>query len=174
MSVLDGISIAIVACLFILFFLNGAIIVSNVGNSFIANNDITPQMATYGVFTSAINTIYSADTLFVLLYFGLWMMAILAAAFIESEAINLPLTIFIGIIVIFVSFVISNVMRSVLSSPIYASVIQHFAYTQLLLANLGAITALFIFVYAIVILARPLYSGGVPGGGTRTSVWVEP
>ncbi|MEM3247682.1 MAG: hypothetical protein QW207_04070, partial [Candidatus Micrarchaeaceae archaeon] len=151
-----------------------AIIVSNVGNAFLANNDITPQMATYSVFTSSINTIYSADTLFVLLYFGLWTMAILAAAFIESETINLPLTIFVGVAVIFLSFIISNVMRSVLSSQIYASVIQHFPNTQLLLANLGALTTLFIFVYALVILARPLYSGGVPGGGTRTTVWVEP
>ena len=174
MSVLDALTISITAILFALFFLTGTLITTNVGTAFTSINDITPSMATYKVFNSSLNSIYVADTLFVLLYMGLWIVAILAAAFIESETINLPLTIFLGVIIIIISFIISNAMHAVLGSPIYATVIQHFGDTQLILANLGAITALFIFLYAVVILARPLYQGGLPGGGTRSTIMIGP
>jgi len=174
MSVLDALTIAITAILFALVFLNGTLIVTNVGTAFVSANAITPSMSTYGVFNSAINTIYVGDTLFVLLYMGLWIVAILAAAFIESETINLPLTIFLGVIIIIISFIISNAMHAVLGSPIFATVIQHFGDTQMILANLGAITAIFVFLYAVVILARPLYQGGLPGGGTSSTIMVGP
>jgi len=174
MSVLDALTISITAILFALFFLTGELITTNIGTAFTSINVITPSMPTYKVFNSAINTIYIGDTLFVLLYMGLWIVAILAAAFIESETINLPLTIFLGVIIIIISFIISNAMHAVLGSPIYATVIQHFGDTQMILANLGAITALFIFLYAVVILARPLYQGGLPGGGTSSTFVVGP
>jgi len=174
MSVLDALTIAITSILFALFFLTGTLITTNVGTAFTSINAITPSMATYKVFNSSLNSIYVADTLFVLLYMGLWIVAILAAAFIESETINLPLTIFLGVIIIIISFIISNAMHAVLGSPIYATVIQHFGNTQMILANLGAITALFIFLYAVVILARPLYQGGLPGGGTSSTLVVGP
>ena len=171
MSVLDGIAIAITVSIFILFFVNGTVIVSSVGNSFISNGAITPSMPTYNVFISAINTIYGADTWVVLLYFGLWTIAILTAAFLESDTINLPLSIFMGIVTIIISFIISNVMHGIVDNSAYVNVISHFANTQLILANLGAFTALFVVVYALVILARPLNIGG---GISRSTVVVEP
>ena len=171
---LDALTIGIAMILFVLIFLNGALIVNNIGSAFISANAITSSMSTYGVFISAMNTIYVGDTLAVLLYFGLWFVAVLAAAFIESETINLPLTIFLGVIIIITSFIISNAMHAVLGSPIYSTVIQHFKDTQFILANLGAITAIFVFVYALVILARPLYQGRLPGGGTSSTILVGP
>ena len=149
--------------------MNGAIIIQNIGNAFLSAGVINSSMPTYGVFLSAINTIYAADTWTVLLYFGLWVIAILAAAFLESETLNLPLTIFMGFAVVIVSFIISNAAHAVLGNPIYANVISHFGNTQLSLANLGALTLIFVFVYALVILARPLYSGG---GVSRSSTIV--
>lgn len=167
----DGIAIGITFIIFVMFFINGSLIVSYIGAAFLNSGAITPQMATYNVFNSAIDTIYGADTWAVLLYFGLWVVAILAAAFLESEAINLPLSIFMGVITIIISFVLSNVMHAVVSNQAYASVIGHFANTQLILANLGAFTTLFVVVYALVILARPV-SGN--GGISRSSIVVMP
>ena len=171
MSVLDGITIAITATIFILFLMNGAIIVGNIGSAFLSSNVISNTMATYPVFMAAIDTIYGADTWVVILYFGMWVIAILAAAFLESDAINLPLSIFMGIITIIVSFIISNAMHAVVGSSIYTSVISHFGNTQLILANLGALTTIFVLVYALVILARPLSSGG---GISRSTIVVNP
>lgn len=171
MSVLDGIAIGITISIFIMFFINGALVISSVATAFSSLNVITPQMSTYGVYTADLNIIYGADTWAVLLYFGLWFIAILTAAFLESDAINLPLSIFMGVITIIISFVISNAMHAVLSNPAYATVISHFPNTQLILGNLGAFTALFVIVYAIVILARPI-SGG--GGISRSTIVVEP
>lgn len=168
-GVLDVLSIGIVVCAFSLIFLNGTIIVQSIANGLLTAGAITPSMPTYGVFESAINTTYSFDTIVVLLYFGLWIISILAASFLESETINLPLTVFMGVVAIFLSFVISNVMHAVVGNPIFASVIAHFGQTQLLLANLGAFTALFVVVYSIVILARPTFTGNAPGGGGGTS-----
>jgi hypothetical protein len=148
---------------FALFGLTGAILVGNVGQAFVSSGAINNSMSTFGVFSSAINTIYSFDTLCILLYFGLWVISILAAAFLESEALNLPIAVFMGIITIFISFVISNAAHAIATNPIYATVIQHFGQTQLILANLGALTAVFVIIYALVILARPLYTGHAPG-----------
>lgn len=171
MSVLDGLAIGITACIFVMFFINGALIVENVGSAFIAAGAITPQMSTYNVFINSINTIYTADTWFVLLYFGLWTISILAAAFLESDMINFPLSIFMGAITIIISFVISNAMHAVISSLAYTSVISHFPATQLIMANLGTLTAFFVIVYALVILARPLAGGS---GISRNTIVVTP
>ena len=171
-GVLDILSISILVCLFILIFLNGTIVVQNIATGLITANAITPSMPTYNVFESAINTIYSFDTAIILLYFGLFIISILAAAFLESESLNLPLTVFMGIIAIFISFIISNAMHAVVGNPIFATVIQHFGNTQLLLANMGALTAFFVIVYAIVILARPTFTGNAPGGGGGTTIEV--
>jgi hypothetical protein len=166
MSVMDGIAIGITVCIFILFFLNGAIIISNIGNAFLEANAINSSMPTYGVFITAIDTIYAADTWTVLLYFGLWFVAILAAAFLDTNTINLPLSIFMGVITVVIAFIISNVMHAVVGNPIYSPVIAQFSQTQFLLANLGAFTALFVLVYSIVILAHPLNTGGGISHGT--------
>lgn len=127
-------------------------------------------MSTWGVFNSAINTIFAADTYIIFLYMGLWVISILAAAFLESEVLNLPLTIFAGVIVIFVSMIISNAAHTILRSAIYSTVIMHFGQTQFLLANLGSFSALFVLVYALVIIARPTFSGNAPSGGGGTIV----
>ncbi len=164
MSILDTISIAIVTVIFVLVFLNGAILVQNVGTAFENANAINPGMSTYPVFISAINTIYSADTATVLLYISLWIIVIILGAWLDSEPISLPFAIFMGVICIMVSFVISNAMHAVMGNAIYATVIQNFSQTQYLMANLGALTALLVLVYSIVILARPQYGGGGIGG----------
>jgi hypothetical protein len=171
MSVLDGLTIGITVSIFILFFLNGTLVVGSVNSAFITLNAITPQMSTYNVYVSAINSIYGADTWVVILYFGLWIVAILTAAFLESDTINLPLGIFMGIITIIISFVISNAMHAIVANPAYSGIISHFTDTQLILANLGTFTALFIIVYVLVILARPLGGGG---GISRNSIEVLP
>lgn len=169
-GVLDALSIAVVVVIFALIFINGTILVSSIGTAFINSGAITNTMSTYGVFNSAINSIYVGDSAVILLYFGLWIVSILAASYLESETINLPLTIFMGIITIFVSFIISNAMHAVLANPLFSGVIAHFGMTQFLMANLGAFTALFVFIYALVILARPTFTGNAPGSSSGEPV----
>ena len=164
-GVLDALSIALVTIIFFMIFLNGTIIVSSIGSALLNAGAITNTMSTYNVFTSAINTVYAADTYTIFLYFSLWIVSILAAAYLESEVINLPLTVFMGIITIFISFIISNAMHAVMGNAIYSTIIMHFPQTIFLMANLGTVTTLFVFVYALVILARPMFQGGAPSGG---------
>lgn len=172
-GVLDILSISVTVCIFVLIFINGTIVVTSVANGMIAANAITPSMATYPVFVAVVNSIYSADTAVTLLYFGLWIVSIIAAAYLESETINFPLTIFMGVVTIFISFIISNAMHGVMGAAIFSTVISHFQYTQLIMANLGALTTFFVFVYSLVILARPTFTGGAPAGG-GSNVFIGP
>jgi len=166
MSYMDGLIIAITIFAFALIIINGMLVVQGVINGISNAGVITPNMATYNLFVSDGQIIYSFDVGILLLYFGLFIVAILSAAFLESQTINLPIGIFMGVVTIFISFIISNIAHGIFTQPAYAGVIGHIPNTILLFANLPIYTAIFIAMYVTVIVARPLIttSGKSPIG----------
>ncbi len=155
MSYLDYLAIAIVVLAFSMVVLTGALVTQNIFTGLLNSSAITPSMPTYKLFTDTSHVIYSLDLGIVLLYFGMCIISVFAAAYLESEPINLPLSIFFGIVTILISFVISNAAHAIMGSSEFSSVIGSYPNTLILFADLPVFTALFILLYAAVIIARP-------------------
>ena len=160
MSYLDGLAIGITTLAFTMIIVTGILIIQPVFSGIESSGAITNTMPTYGVFVADAQVIYSFDVLITMFYFGAFIISILAAGFLESDPVNLPLGIFMGVATIFISFIISNAAHAILAQPAFADVVGHIPNTLELFVNLPIYTALFILLYVAVTVARPLLRGG--------------